>query len=399
MANSRKMLEEAIAEAKSVKAMAIASAKSSLEEAFTPHLTSMLSAKIQEMEEEDEEEDENEEETLDLENMTDDDLKKYIEDVIGDMVEKGELEAGEGAGEEEEEEMEMEDETEMELEESEDEVDLEELLAEMDFYDADEMEDADFFNDDDSDELENLGVNFDDSVMDDEFEDESLDEEIDLDELLAEIDLEEDEEELEEGVFDIFKSSETKFLEKNKSKIDQIKSLPEEERVAAINQLVQSFRAERSAEGISPAQIRADATSLFQKLGLAAGGGFAQQSESVALQEMKKEIETLKKDLKEINVFNSKLLYTNKIFKEKNLNESQKIQVLKSFDKAKTAQESKLIYETIKSSVIPKTATPIRENKGSASKTIVIPNKPKQIINENDQFARMQQLAFGENKY
>jgi len=48
MAN-RNLLEEAIADAKAVRETAIANAKAALEEAFTPHLKSMLSEKIQEM--------------------------------------------------------------------------------------------------------------------------------------------------------------------------------------------------------------------------------------------------------------------------------------------------------------------------------------------------------------
>ena len=54
MVTNRDLLREAIADAKAVKEMAIANAKAALEEAFTPQLQSMLSAKLQEMEEEDE---------------------------------------------------------------------------------------------------------------------------------------------------------------------------------------------------------------------------------------------------------------------------------------------------------------------------------------------------------
>ena len=51
-----KLLKEAIADAKSVRETALANAKIALEEAFTPHLKSMLSKKLQaEMEGEDEE--------------------------------------------------------------------------------------------------------------------------------------------------------------------------------------------------------------------------------------------------------------------------------------------------------------------------------------------------------
>jgi len=50
MAN-RDLFKEAIAEAKSIREAAILNAKEALEESLTPHLKSMLAAKLQEMEE------------------------------------------------------------------------------------------------------------------------------------------------------------------------------------------------------------------------------------------------------------------------------------------------------------------------------------------------------------
>ena len=49
---NREFLKEAIADAKAVKETAIANAKAALEESFTPHLKTMLSAKLEEMEKE-----------------------------------------------------------------------------------------------------------------------------------------------------------------------------------------------------------------------------------------------------------------------------------------------------------------------------------------------------------
>ena len=46
MATNRDLLKEAIADAKAVKEMAIANAKTALEEAFTPRLKEMLSASV-----------------------------------------------------------------------------------------------------------------------------------------------------------------------------------------------------------------------------------------------------------------------------------------------------------------------------------------------------------------
>lgn len=402
------MFKEAIAEAKSIKEMAIANAKAALEESFTPHLNTILSAKLQEMEDEDleedydltedefvnenedeidldellaeieneetslnegegeeevEDEEEADEEPINIADMTDEDLKKYIEDVIKEMSAEGELEM-------DSEEDEMEDEVEVEDEE---EVDLAELLAEIDDYD-DDSEDGDFYMDDDADELERLGVN---DLADDEFE------------------IEDD---LEEGVLDMFKGSSTKFMEKNKADFDSAKQIQDPQaRKEALEVLVQKFGNEERRAGLSPSDVRNKINTFREKLGLPIAGGFSTQSESQELQESKRTIDALRKELNEINVLNAKLLYTNKIFKAKNLTENQKLQVLRSFDKVSTVKESKLVYETIQEGLVAKKPL-LKENLGSASRSIASPIK-KQIINENDQFARMQQLAFGENKY
>ena len=71
MATNRDLLKEAIADAKSVKEVAIANAKLALEEAFTPHLKNMLSAKLQEVDNDNKDVEIFEEEGSDL---------KYFED-------------------------------------------------------------------------------------------------------------------------------------------------------------------------------------------------------------------------------------------------------------------------------------------------------------------------------
>jgi hypothetical protein len=106
------------------------------------------------------------------------------------------------------------------------------------------------------------------------------------------------------------------------------------------------------------------------------------------------EIEELKKELQEVNLLNAKLLYTNKIFKSKNLSEDKKVKVLKAFDKAETVKEAKVIFETLNEGISSKMTKPsINEVKGSASKATGIAPKAKQPIVENAAFARMQKLA------
>jgi hypothetical protein len=104
-------------------------------------------------------------------------------------------------------------------------------------------------------------------------------------------------------------------------------------------------------------------------------------------------ISTLKSELNEINLLNSKLLYTNKIFKAKNLTEAQKVKVLTAFDKAETVKEAKLVYETLQEGlekVVKKEL--VRENKGFASKAIG--SSPKQpVVDTNPMVDRFKKLA------
>jgi hypothetical protein len=114
---------------------------------------------------------------------------------------------------------------------------------------------------------------------------------------------------------------------------------------------------------------------------------------AVNLEEVMAEINELKTELKEVNLLNAKLLYTNKIFKAKNLSEDKKLKVLKAFDKAETVKEAKVIYETLNEGIVSKVEAKARP-KGSASKTAApITEAKTQPIVENAAFARMQQLA------
>ena len=105
---------------------------------------------------------------------------------------------------------------------------------------------------------------------------------------------------------------------------------------------------------------------------------------------MEEELEELRTELYEVNLLNAKLLYTNKIFRAKNLMETQKVKVLEAFDKATTVKEVKLVYETLNEGI--KEKAPIRENLGSASKPAGVAPK-QQIVEVDSQFARWQKLA------
>jgi hypothetical protein len=378
MATNRDLLKEAIADAKAVKEMAIANAKAALEESFTPQLKSMLSAKLQEMEEEEEELDEvgfgkgsshgdegfgsnleksldeeteeeldldellnelNEEEEeeedmeseeseeeegeeeegepLDLEDMTDEDLKKMIEDVIADMVSSGELEAGHEG---------MEDEAGMEGEmgaEEEEEINLDELLAEIATLDEEEMEDE--------------GMMY--------------------------------EEELEEDYASIASTADIIMGILGGLGVTGLAAAP------SIIDALKKAKSKKEVADIVATQIKPEI-----------------KESSTELEEAYSTIGSLRKDLNEVNLLNAKLLYTNKIFKAKNLTESQKLNVLGMFDKATTVKETKLVFETLSEGLKTK-SSPLKENLGSASKTIGTTNTKQPIVESDPMVARFQKLA------
>lgn len=118
--------------------------------------------------------------------------------------------------------------------------------------------------------------------------------------------------------------------------------------------------------------------------------------------EMKKDLDeamnviaTLRSELNEINLLNAKLLYANKIFKSKNLTESQKAKVLGAFDKATTVKEAKIVYSTISENIVSKKKSVNESVIGRASKTSITPKvtKKKPIVESDEMVNRFKKLA------
>ena len=121
--------------------------------------------------------------------------------------------------------------------------------------------------------------------------------------------------------------------------------------------------------------------------------GFAEAKKAKAeLNEALKTINTLRSELNEINLLNAKLLYVNKIFRAKNLTEAQKVKVLEAFDKTSTPKEAKLVFETLSEGLKEKRSNINESMIGGASKVAgIAPKKP--ILEVDNQFARWQVLA------
>jgi predicted RNase H-like nuclease (RuvC/YqgF family) len=120
------------------------------------------------------------------------------------------------------------------------------------------------------------------------------------------------------------------------------------------------------------------------------------------LQEHVKVIEYLREQINEINLLNAKLLYTNKLFKQYSLNNSQKLNIVEKFDLATSIREVKYAYtilaESLSSgaSTVKKTNTVAKNiTEGLASKAVASTKPSKDVIveNTNEMASRFQRLA------
>ena len=324
---NREFLKEAIADAKAVKESAIANAKAALEESFTPHLKSMLAAKINEMEIEEEEE------------MYEAKSRMEKEDMNKDYAEVEAKDAMTGAMDEE---MDL-DEILAELEKMDEEEQLNEVKKEEEYEDSD----ADGIPDE-KDEMPKGGA--------------EEEEEIDL-ENMSEEDLKSF---IESVIADMVKAGELEAGHEEEEKGEE--------------KLEITMEAEDYLDEEKDAMYEAMKVKMKKM--------------EEELNETRKALKTVKTDLTEVNLLNAKLLYTNKIFRNKNLTESQKVKVLGAFDKAANVKEAKLVFETISEGLNAPKKSISESVIGRASKSAGISTTTKQpIVESNEMITRFQKLA------
>ena len=375
--NNRDLLKEAIADAKAVKETAIANAKAALEEVFNPMIREKLAAKLAEMDDMDEAEDKKVAEMKD---------KKEMEENF-DMDEAKEMDEAETMDEAEE----MDEASDL------DEMDLDELLRELDEMEEGEKEEM---MEGEEDLINNpKGPTAKGNVAEEEAEageaevEMGDDEEIDL-ENMTEDDLKSF---IESVIADMVAAGtlegEEEGEEGEEGEGEEMEASEEEE--INIDELVAEL-AERKKyggnKGDVPAAKRGDKKDTAEEEGKEDYKKKLKEMEA-KLEEANSTIETIKTDLNEDNLLNSKLLYTNKIFRSKNLTESQKVKVLEAFDKATTAKEAKLVFETLSNEPKSRKSSVTESMMGGASKAAGIAPTKTPILEVNDQFARWQHLA------
>ena len=368
--SNRTMLKEAIADAKTIKDTAIANAKAALEESFTPHIKEMLSAKLQEMDKDE-----------DLDEAKKDDSKDKVEEMdapsydrkSGESLDPTPAKVGQTTIQEEEKE-------------------LDEMLAKLE-SEIEEGKEIEESKEDSKDELkEEEG---DEAADDVEVEVGVEDEEtIDLDD--EEVDLEDmSEDDLKGFIEDVIKDM---VNDGDLEPGDEFESEEGEEDMEAVDmdvdadieidadevELDETKGEDKKDESIEEASKKED--DKIEE---------AKKEEDKEVKEALEEVNKLRAELNEVNLLNAKLLYTNKLFRAKNLSEAQKVKVLESFDNATTVKETKLVFDTLSEGIKSAPKKSINEVKGSASKAVGTINKTvkQPIVESNDMVARFQKLA------
>jgi len=344
MKNTKDLLKEAIADAKAVRETALTQAKLALEEAFAPRLQSMFAAKLQEN---------YEEEDMEEGMMNNIPMEGADHDDRGDQI---------------------------------DEIDLDEILAELD----NELNEAKGDDEEEVIDAEEDVTDIEDDAKEDEEEEKEV-KDLSMDELEDLIKSIIDQEtggegagdhegyENAEDVADLNATGDADFESDNTENL-------EEDLNALLAELLdeEDELNERKKVAVKKDTDEDEKDDKFKKK--------LKEELTLALEA----VETLRSELNEVNLLNAKLLYVNKIFNAKNLNESQKLKVVKAFDKAESAKEAKLVYESLSEAFLaPAKAgkTQLKESLGFASKAAG--NAPgKALIVENDAWvSRMQKLA------
>lgn len=423
MSNNRDLLNEAIADAKSVKEAAIANAKAALEESFAPYLAEKLKQKIAQLDEEEA----YEEKEMPKEN------KELEEKMSNPMMRRGDDEKKDGKfSKESKPEMETE-KMAKKLEEKDhiDEVNLDELLAELEeesqLNEAEDQEEK-YVGDDekyefekgkeageeDEIDLEDMSEEDLKALIEDVIEDmvkageieagENFEEEDDM-EMKMDIKMDTEEETIDEmyggGKGDIPSRMRGKIKkdtaeEEGKADYERSKKKMEEAMDENVMDKVNMFikRVKDNAAAGRPL-IDDEMFKFIAKTDVFPANFTAGiRKEEKDLEEMDDQIKELTSTLNEVKLLNAKLLYTNKIFRAKNLTENQKIKVLHAFDKASSVRETKLVFETLQTELKEKKAYVNESMRGLASKRAgVAPTTKQPILESNEQVTRWQKLA------
>lgn len=120
------------------------------------------------------------------------------------------------------------------------------------------------------------------------------------------------------------------------------------------------------------------------------------EDKELELKEAYKTVKQLKNIINEVNLLNAKLLYTNKLFRNFELSEGQKMKVIENFDRAGNTREVKLVFSTLAESFNkPRAKRVVKESLASKPTRTTAPSKQTtQVLSEGFEMAnRWKKLA------
>ena len=114
------------------------------------------------------------------------------------------------------------------------------------------------------------------------------------------------------------------------------------------------------------------------------------------LAEYRRATKSLRKQLTEMNLFNAKLLYVNKLLQNKGVTTGQRRSIIESIDKAKSLREVQLLYKSLTGSISRSktlSESTVRKTLGSASR-VTKGSSPRQTAStEVDRWATLAGLS------
>ncbi len=336
------LLKEAIADAKAVKETALANAKIALQEAFAPRLERMLATKLTN-------EIEGEEEMPVAEPM---DAELEMDAEMGD-------EAGDG----------------MDVGDLSIDVDNDGEFDEFDIYEKDGVSPA--MGDEEMPEEEPaMG----DEEMTDEYNEGYDDKDLDLESIIREL-----EGDLEHEGMGMDDSEHENIDMEDELASEGMYEEDDDMAMESIDEILEAILREEDHEDKNEEEMKMEADHSEKE---------AMKGE---LEEAYATVKQLQGILSEVNLLNAKLLYTNKLFRNFELTEDQKMKVIENFDRAGNTREVKLVFTTLAES-FNRPATKkrvVKESYASKAAASTAPSKETtQVLSEGFELAnRWKKLA------
>ena len=117
------------------------------------------------------------------------------------------------------------------------------------------------------------------------------------------------------------------------------------------------------------------------------------RAQSEKLNKYRGAVSSLREQLEDLNLFNAKLLYVNKLLQNKSLNESQKKSVIKALDEAQSLTEAKSLYKSLTETFSRGGRSTISESRVLGSSSRATTSSQSSATSNNGELSRWQRLA------